>query len=240
MSEVIITVKPTLSDISNPKFMSDLLADIGDLVADNLSDCAEKIGEKVLDYAKENASRGYSGLPYGNDAWAPRSPEVDKLYELSPFHIPNMPGLDTGARKLVTSLERHGFDNIFIVSGSKGENRVVTVGTGFHHAKLLEEGGMRRAFPNIGFTAEGKPTRWLMQAMIDGLISSEEVNRIQELWFQPTFMPPRPFLKPAMWHIRDVGIHTSICSRTLIRELQTDLSLDRVQHVRGDSGVVTE
>ena len=115
MSEVIITVKPTLSDISDPKSMSDLLADVGDLIADNLGDCAERIGEKVLEYAKENASRGYSGLPYGNDVWTPRSAEVDKLYELSPFHRSSMPGLDTGARRLVSSLERYGFDNIFIV-----------------------------------------------------------------------------------------------------------------------------
>ena len=236
MREITITVKPSLVDISDPKRMADLVTEIERIVTRNLDLCAEDIGTDVLDKAHENAKQGYRDVPFsGNQAvsWAPRDPITDILYELSPYHTPNLPGLDTGAHKLIDSLQRFGIDNIFDANG-----KVVHVGTKFRHAHLLEKGGTRPWVSTIGFNQYGQPNRWLSQAIRDGLISQEEVWRIRGELSKPRFIEPRPFLYPAMWHVRDSESHTAICARTILRELQTDLQLDKIRSVRGDTGVV--
>lgn len=238
MKEITITIKPSLADISDPSRLSDIIGDIERIVERNLDLCAEDIGKKVLEFAKENASQGYRSVPYSGNrsvSWAPRDPITDLLYEISPYHTPFLPGLDTGARRLLDSLERHGTDNIFELKG-----KTVRVGSKFKHASLLEKGGHRPMGSNIGFTAGGAPNRWLTRAMREGLISTEEVWRIREVFSQPRFIEPRPFLYPAMWHVRDSGLHVAICSRTLIRELQTDLELERVANIRGEVDIVLE
>ena len=236
MREITITLKPSLTDISDPKRISELVDEIERIVTRNLDLCAEDIGAKVLEFAHENAKQGYRDVPYtgGNVVnWAPRDPITDLLYEISPYHTPFLPGLDTGASKLIDSLERFGPDNVFDAVGN-----TVRVGTRFKHAHLLEKGGHRPSGRNIGFTQEGTPNRWLAKAMRDGIISPEEVWRIREELSRPRFIEPRPFLHPAMWHVRDNELHTGICAKTILRELQTDLQLDKIRSVRGETGGV--
>ena len=237
MREITITVKPSLTDISDPSRLSKVITDIENIIEGNLDLCAEDVAEKILEFARENASQGYRGLPYpGGNArnWAPRDPITDLLYELSPYHTPNLPGLDTGAGRLINSLERHGEDNIFESFG-----RTVRIGSSFKHAHLLEKGGIRPMEPNIGFTKGGFPNRWLQNAIEAGWISQDEVWRIREQFDKPRFIEPRPFLYPAMWHVRDVELHTAICARTLIKELQTDLELEKIRSIRGEVSIVS-
>lgn len=238
MREIIITVKPTLSDINDPSRMIDVIHRVERLVSNNIDICLEKVAEKILEYAKENASSGYMGVPHsGNQAvvWPHRDEATDALYRASPYHIEGLPGLTTGRDKLIESLERGGNDNIF----ERGHNEI-EVGTRFRHAALLEKGGMRRMTPNIGFTESGAPKRWLIEAMAAGLISPEEVSEIREKFMQPRFVPARPFLWPAMAHLRDTGRHTGICVTTLLGEMYVDLSLEKVRVSTGDGIIVYE
>lgn len=237
MKEITITVKPSLADISDPSRLSDIVGEIEKIVQRNLDLCAEDIAETVLEFAQENASQGYRNVPYSGNrtvSWENRDPITDLLYEISPYHESHLPGLTTGANKLIDSLERHGADNIF-----ENVGRTVRVGSRFKHASLLEKGGHRPAGGNIGFNAEGRPNRWLSKAIRQGRISAEEVARIRGALSVPRFIEPRPFLYPAMWHVRDSGIHTGICSATIIRELRTDLRLDKIRSIRGESEIVT-
>lgn len=238
MREIIITIKPTLSDISDPSRLVDYVSRVERIMTGNIDRCLEQVGEKILELAKENASQGYRNVPYtGNQSvvWPHRDEVTDALYRASPYHTAGLPGLDTGRGKLIESLERGGDDNIF----DRGQ-REINVGTNFRHAAILEKGGIRRMVPNIGFTDEGKPKRWLLGAMAAGLISPEMVAGIRAEFEQPRYIPPRPFLTPAMWHLRDTEKHTGIVAVTLLAEMYIDLSLEKVRVSSGDGIIVDE
>ena len=230
MKEITITVKPTLEDISDPKRLVDKLTGVISIIEDNLTYVSEDVAEELLRMAKENARNGYRGIPYGNENWADRDPITKLLYELSPYHTSNLPGLDTGARRLIESLERGGQDNIFNISGLE-----VTIGTRFKHAKLLEEGGLRRTAPNIGFTREGNPNRWLSRAIDQGLISEAEVQQIRQKFMTPRMIEPRPFLRPAKRFMEDSGVHMEKAVQTLRKEIEDELMIRADIKVRGDS-----
>jgi hypothetical protein len=218
--------------------MIDVLHRVERLMSNNVDLCLEKVGEKVLEYAHENASQGYRSVPYsGNDAivWPQRDEFTDALYRASPYHQEGLTGLTTGRDKLIESLERGGNDNIFETG-----HREIEVGTRFRHAALLEKGGVRHMTPNIGFTEGGAPRKWLIEAMAAGLISPEEVNEIRSKFSQPRYVPSRPFLWPAIAHLRDNQQHTGICATTLLGEMHIDLSLDRVRVKSGDGIIVYE
>ncbi len=238
MREIIITIKPTLSDISDPSRITDIVQGVERLITDNIDLCLEKVGEKILEYAKENAERGYAEVPHtGNRpvVWPARDAITNELYRASPYHVEGLVGLDTGRKNLINSLERGGNDNIF-----DREHRSVEVGTKFRHAAILEKGGIRRMVPNIGFTDEGRPKKWLINAMAAGLISPDVVKAIQERFQQPRYIPPRPFLAPALWHLRDTQQHTAIVAATLLAEIYIDVSLEKVRLSTGDGISVYE
>lgn len=237
MREITITIRPSLSDIDDPSRLVNVLEDVRQRIESNLDLCVEKVAEKTLEFAKENAEMGYDNVPHtGNRGvvWEPRDSITERLYALSPYHYPSETGLDAGKRKLIGSLERDGDDNIFERTGLE-----VKIGTGFRHAYLLEKGGIRPAVPNLGFHVSGKPREWLMKAIREGRISRDEVNRIWDIVSRPQFMPPRPFLFPAMWEMEDNELHTLVCVKELLYQLQYDLETDRVQ-ARGDLTDVIE
>ena len=57
---------------------------------------------------------------------------------------------------------------------------------------------------------------------------------------QPRFVPARPFLWPAIAHLRDTQRHTGICATTLLGEMYIDLSLEKVRVSTGDGIIVYE
>ena len=238
MREIIITLKPTLSDISDPSRLMDYVHQVERIMSDNIDLCLEKVGEKILEYAKENAEQGYMSVPHtGNRpvVWPARDVITNELYRASPYHVEGLVGLDTGRKNLINSLERGGNDNIF-----DRAYREIGIGTKFRHAAILEKGGIRRMVPNIGFTDEGRPKKWLLDAMAAGIISPDVVRSIQERFQQPRYIPPRPFLEPALWHLRDTQQHTGICAVILLAEMYVDLALEKIRVSSGDGIIVYE
>jgi len=238
MREIIITIRPTLKDIDNPSRMEDIINKTERVIDENMWLCLETVGEKVLEFAHENAENGYHGVRYSGNApvvWPARDEDTDALYRASPYHTEGLSGLDTGRRKLLDSLERLGDDNIFDVG-----HREIDIGTRFRHAAILEKGGIRSMSPNIGFTEGGAPRKWLVEAMAAGLISPERVNEIREKFMQPRYVPPRPFLLPAVSHIRDTEQHTGIVASIIEKKIQSTLSSDKIKVNSGDGIIVYE
>lgn len=238
MREIIVTVKPSLADISEPSRLSRVIGDIEKLIEANLDLCVETVAEKALEFAKENAETGYQKVEYSGNktvVWAPRDPATERLYEVSPYHSPSETGLSAGADRLFDSLTRSGVDNIFDKVGLS-----VKIGTRFEHAYLLEKGGIRPSIPNIGFNDDGSVKRWLLRAVLSGLISWGEVSDIRQQIFIPQFMPARPFLYPAMWYMQDTETHTAICSNILLKEMQASLDIREVPNVIGESAFVPQ
>jgi len=233
MKEITITINPTLDDISNPKRLAEKLQTVINIINDNLTYVVEDVAEETLRMARENARNGYRGIPYGSESWSPRDPITKLLYELSPYHTPNLSGLDTGAHRLIESLERGSQDNIFDIKGLE-----VTVGTKFKHAKILEEGGLRRMVPNIGFTPDGAPNRWLRRAIADGRISSEQVDEIRQRFMTPRMIEPRPFLRPAKYFMRDTGTHVDRAAQSLRKEIEDELRIRANIKTEGDTSNV--
>ena len=228
MKEITITIKPTLNDINDPSRMSELLRLVGEVVNNNVDLLLEAVGEEILRRAKANAEQGYMSLPFTGDeaiTWAKRDRITERLYSLSPYHAGYSPsGMDTGRRKLIGSLERHGEDNIFDLG-----IRDIEVGTRFKHASLLEKGGVRKPFPNIGFRSDGSPNRWLVEALQAGLITQEEINEIRSHLFHPQPMEARPFLRPAMRDMRDNGDHLKMVGEVLEKEIELDIRLHQLR-----------
>lgn len=231
MREIIVTVKPSLADISEPSRLARVMGDIQRLIEANLDLCVETVAEKTLELAKENAETGYGGVKHSGNRpvlWAPRHPVTELLYSLSPYHFPSETGLSAGGDKLFDSLERSGIDNIFEKIGLS-----VRIGTKFRHAHLLEKGGIRPAFPNIGFNADGSPKKWLREAA-----SRNTIESIYSQISTPQVMPARPFLYPAMWHMQDTETHTAILVNILLKEMQSSLDIREIPNVTGDGMIV--
>lgn len=233
MREIIVTIRPSLSDISNPVRISEAIRRIEGLIDNNMDFMLGAVGEEILKRAKSNAAVGYRGLPHsGNQTvmWPDRDDLTKRLYEASPYHDPDRPGLSTGADKLINSLDRLGDDNIFEVG-----DKSVEVGSRFKHANILEHGGIRHLWPNIGFREDGQPTRWLTEAF-----SGEEIAEIRAIFESPRFIEPRPFLRPALWDVRDKEEHTRIASERLVQEMLYDVANDITEVRSGDVLVVNE
>lgn len=236
MREIIITVRPSLADISEPSRLARVMGDVQRLIEANLDLCVETVAEKTLEFAKENAETGYEKVEYSGNrpvTWMPRDPVTKRLYGISPYHHPSRTGLSAGGDKLFDSLERSGIDNIFEKVGLS-----VIIGTNFRHAHLLERGGIRPSIPNIGFNDDRSPKKWLVQAVSAGLISWDEISDIRERIFTPQVMPARPFLLPAMWHMQDTETHTAICVNILLKEMQSSLDIREIPNITGDGMVV--
>lgn len=238
MREIIVTVKPSLADISEPSRLSRVIGDVEKIIEANLDLCVEAVAEKTLEFAKENAETGYQKVEYSGNrtvVWAPRDPVTERLYEISPYHDPSPTGLSAGADRLFDSLTRLGVDNIFERVGLS-----VRIGTRFEHAHLLEKGGIRPSIPNIGFNEDGSVKRWLLKAAMSGLISWDEISAIRQQIFTPQFMPARPFLYPAMWYMEDTETHTAICANILLKEMEVSLDINEIPNVTGDGAIVPQ
>lgn len=231
MKEITITVRLSLENISKPSSMSEILTSIENEIQKILPKALNAVATETLEMAKDNADEGYRGLPYpgrGAGAWAPRDAVTDLLYSLSPWHMEGLPGLTTGRDQLINSLKKGDRFNIFEV-----EDNSITIGSRFRYADLLEHGGPRPSdVPPLGFKfgANGlMPTRWLRNnaspSEIDWILSQVEGTQ---------YIPPRPFLFPAMWFMEDKEWHTGIMAEVLIRELEHRLSSRGMNQVRGD------
>lgn len=163
----------------------------------------EFVGEAILKYAFKNASTGYSGSPAldaAGIAWDQRDPLTEKLYNLRYGNI--LPGLTTGADQLLDSLRIGDAKNIFEVRSQEGS---VTVGTKWKYAKVLEKGGWKTG-EHLGVNQYGNgPAEWLVRA-----VGEEEAwdiyQQIVERFMQSADpIPARPFLKPALWYVRQTG-----------------------------------
>ena len=233
MREIIVTIRPTLSDISNPTRISEAIRRIGDLIDNNMDFVLGSVGEEILKRAKTNAAEGYRGVRHSGKQtvmWPERTELTRRLYAASPYHDSDKPGLTTGADKLINSLDRLGDDNIFEMGGKS-----IEVGSRFKHASILEHGGVRRLWPNIGFRADGTPTRWLTEAF-----SQEEIAEIRAIFESPRYIEPRPFLRPALWDVRDKEEHTRIASERLVQEMHYDVENEIVEVRSGDVLIVNE
>jgi len=181
----------------------------------------EDIGEKILDTARDNATHGYWGtdsLRKAGISWQERAEVTKRLYEAKGYGNPS--GLTTGKDGLINSLHINGEGNIFSVKPDAG---YVLVGSKWRYAKLLEEGGYRNASEeNLGLKVEAfslngttfSPKKWLVEAL-----GETEAKFLAQLMSQEwkngengtAYIPPRPFLKPALWS----SIHESFIGRIL-------------------------
>ena len=163
----------------------------------------EEIGEKILEIAHENASKGYTGtraLQEAGITWPSRIPPVQELYRLRGYGDPE--GLTTGKDQVIDSLRVGGADNIFTVNPDLGK---VTVGTRQQYAKVLEEGGTKIT-GHLGINESGEPAGWLLKAL-DAEGSQDPYKDAIKLLsdmlnYQAQEIKPRPFLKPALWYVR--------------------------------------
>ena len=233
MREIIVTIKPTLNDINNPVRISEAIRQVGNLIQNNMDFMLGAVGEEILKRAKDNATVGYRGVPHSGKQtvmWPERDELTRRLYEASPYHDPDNPGLSTGANKLINSLDRLGEDNIFEMG-----DKSIEVGSRFKHADILEHGGIRHMWPNIGFRDDGSPTRWLTQSF-----SEQEIAEIRAIFESPRFIEPRPFLRPALWDVRDNEEHTRIVAERLIQEMRYDVENEITEVRSGDALIVDE
>jgi hypothetical protein len=226
--------------------LSESLKKVKLMIVENMGPVLEDIGEQLLLMAEENAAKGYGGLPYaGGDVsiWEPRAELTKELYELRSRGAFGRPysqfGMDTGYHRLIDSLRRFGEGNIFEKSGNE-----VIVGTSFKFAKLLEEGGQAPS-SHVGFSIDGTPKKWLVDVFKDEVgvpndpkdpnfdrLMKEVYRRIDQLWNRlkhPRYLPGRPYLKPALWFMRDKGKHIEIAIKTLETEMRIDLSLEKIR-----------
>lgn len=240
---IVITIKPTLGNINldSPNWsanISNFMNAIEDLkIRMNRYTTAieaffkhrdwrqislERVGEKILEYAKDNAQRGYEGTEairqYGK-LWQQRADITQRLYKLRGYN-PTASGLTTGkyaepgdeesfaaANRLIDSFDIGHELNVFIVNPDLG---IVVVGTKFKWARTLEEGGIKEG-GHLGIRDDWLPAKWLVEAL------QEKENLSYEEAWQEAFdirdelmelgtmqgIPERPFLKPAIWFVKD-------------------------------------
>lgn len=163
----------------------------------------EEVGEKILEIAYENASKGYTGtraLQEAGISWPARIPPVKELYRLRGYGDPE--GLTTGQDQLIDSLKVGAPDNIFSVNPDLGK---ISVGTKQKYAKLLEEGGVKIG-GHLGMDKDGRPAKWLLEAL-DAEGSEDPYRDAAKLLseminYQAQYIKARPFLKPALWYVR--------------------------------------
>jgi hypothetical protein len=187
------------------------------------NEALENIGTKILDYARENVEQGYEGTDVLNAVgvqWQQRAELTQRLYYLRGYD-PNAPGMFTGGGaiggdeeteetsvgRFVDSFRIGDNLNVFIVNPDIGG---VVVGTRFAFARVLEEGGAKTG-GHLGVRDDWSPAKWLLDALMDkeGLSAQdawEEAFRIRDQLVELGSLqgiPPRPFLKPALWYVYD-------------------------------------
>ncbi len=158
--------------------------------------------------ARSNAATYYEhgGAQFtGNQpaTFNPRHPATEELYAASPYHTAT-PGLSAGYDRIIESLFPGGLDNIIDFDEDS-----VEVGTENHLAKLIEEGGLRPPKRHVG---QGRKKSYLPW---ENILRSYGIDPDG-----PIDIPPRPYLKPALWHLRDeedgkflYGLMTEIIKR---------------------------
>lgn len=178
------------------------------------------VGTKIINYARENAETGYvSGgiLSEVGVQWEQRAELTKRLYTLKGYD-PNSPGLYAARNSMhdnemeASSLGRFieslsiGTDlNIFLVKPDVG---IVILGTRFRFARVLEEGGTRFG-SHLGIREDWSPTKWLLDALVEveGLTTDEawtEAFKIRDQLIEYGSLrgiPPRPYLKPALYYV---------------------------------------
>lgn len=195
----------------------------------------EDVGEKILEYAKDNAQRGYEGTEairqYGK-LWQQRADITQRLYRLRGYD-PVGSGLTTGvafasgdgdenftsANRLIDSFDIGHALNVFIVNPDLG---IVVVGTKFKWARTLEEGGIKTG-GHLGIRDDWIPAKWLIEALqIKENLSYEEAwqeafkirDELVELGTMQG-IPERPFLKPALYFVKDQDDALDIIARQI-------------------------
>lgn len=226
MREITISIKPNLRDISDPSRLAKLIGEIATRFEENVDMCLEAVATRILEMAKQNAETGYSGrIEFAgkgeSPVWQQRSEITRELYRLSPFHEEDLSGLDTGARRLIGSLERGDPDNIFNV-----HDNIVEFGTSFKHAHILEHGGVRSTEDHIGFTGDLHMKRWLRKLVEDEVITMDDVERMRRELQGQQIIPSRPFLGPALWFARDEELHTRIVAHKMVEQVFLDIKLE--------------
>jgi hypothetical protein len=175
----------------------------------------EKIGKLILKYAKEIALTGYTGHEALERAWEERDAITKRLYFLAGYTSnkentdSELPGLSTksGGGDLIKSLELDDSDNIFFIKPDLG---IVTVGSKNRFAKVLEEGGVKRG-GHLGFDENFAPTKWLIKALqekedlslSDAISEAKKILKSLQSIANSESIPPRPFLKPALYFLQD-------------------------------------
>ncbi len=202
----------------------------------------EKVGRRVLEYAKKNAEIGYNAgqatyqgqSEHGSSdwSWTQRAEITKKLYKFMGYD-PYATGLTTGADMLLNSLVEGNRLNIFDVKPDKGE---VTIGTRFFAAKILEEGGYRHPDDfgtHLGFvkddaTGQIVPSQRLVwgiqrelgmpgekgskghkEAIAIAMSLYDELKEVTDAQ-GVAYIPPRPYLKPALWYVYAEGKYKEI------------------------------
>lgn len=195
----------------------------------------EVIGEAILKYAFKNASTGYVGseaLDAAGIHWDERDELTEELYRIRYNNVPE--GLTTGANQLLDSLRIGDTFNIFEAKPDVG---TVTVGTRWPHAKTLEKGGWKKG-PHLGINKTGTaPAEWLIRA-IGKKEAWDLFYKISERFIQfATPIPPRPYLKPALWYVKQKGeavnalisIFVDNLQRTVDNSERWSLGLDEME-----------
>lgn len=187
------------------------------------SEALEDVGTKILDYARENVEHGYDGTDVLNAVgvqWQQRAALTQRLYFLRGYD-PQASGMFTGGGligeneeseessvgRFVDSFRIGDNLNVFVVHPDIG---VVVIGTRFRYAKVLEDGGAKTG-GHLGVRDDWSPAKWLLDALMEKeSLSAEEAwdeafkirDQLVELG-SLRGIPPRPFLKPALWYVYD-------------------------------------
>lgn len=206
------------------------------------SEFLEDIGEKILEYALENASEGYVGVPKGKTktggdqaAYKKRESIVEELYMARFGRVPE--GLTSGGDHLLNSLQMYDQHNIFEVKApNKGATPSVTVGTKWIHAKQIEEGtyNAKRGIHNLAWhlgmsnnpensIEDPIPAKWLIDEK-GYEIAKEMVDELAELIKKEEKFEPRPFLKPALWYVRFGKEYITMLIDAILYKIQSDIT----------------
>ena len=177
-------------------------------------DILEMFGLQILKFAEWNASEGYTSTEYltkqdgsKDTVFKKRAEVVQRLYNLAGYGEPS--GLTTGADKLIDSLRPSADNNIFEI---RPNNEEVIVGTRYEDARVLEDGGMRDLWQweqtHLGVsidqkTGKLKPAKWLVDAIGSYDAAWKLIDELFSLIYSTdAYIPPRAFLKPALWSVR--------------------------------------
>lgn len=188
-------------------------------------------GDEILNLARRNAENGYN-----EGEWEDRSEITKLLYELrrmtlkdaEDLYDPNNPGLTTGKDVLINSLFPNAEFNIYEIHPFADMGRF---GTKFIFAELLENGGYGEFGPAariMGFNADGSPKGWLIKGLkekfhLDEKEARQKASEIHDEITADRYIPPRPFLKPALWSVYDEEKDVKLASYEMGKTLEDRL-----------------